>query len=163
LGEPPGPVADGPVAVIGGGIVGASVAYHLTSLAPGTDVVLVDSDEPGAATGAGAGIVSPWLESDPRPGYRELTFAAARAYPQLVADLSATGESDCGFEVVGALNLAPEDELPGLLRRAEAVRGSDGPEIGEVAVLDAAEATRRFPPLDRRAGAADPNTTSPTP
>lgn len=144
---------DGPVAVIGGGIVGASVAYHLTTLAAGTEVVLVDSDEPGAATGAGAGIVSPWLESDPRPAYRELTFAAARAYPQLAAALSVDGEADPGYEVVGALNLAPNDQLVELADRAEGVRASGGLEIGEVEVLDAAEATRRFPPLEERAGA----------
>lgn len=144
---------DGPVAVIGGGIVGASVAYHLTTLAAGTEVVLVDSDEPGAATGAGAGIVSPWLESDPRPAYRELTFAAARAYPQLAVALSVDGEADPGYEVVGALNLAPNDQLVELADRAEGVRASGGLEIGEVEVLDAAEATRRFPPLEERAGA----------
>jgi len=152
LAESPGR-PDGPVAVIGGGIVGASVAYHLTTMAGGTEVVLVDNGQPGAATGAGAGIVSPWLENDPRPAYRELTFAAARSYPRLVAALGATGEIDTGYEVTGALNLAPEDELAELARRAESVRVGDGPEIGDVAVLDAAEATQRFPPLEGRAGA----------
>ncbi len=144
---------DGPVAVIGGGIVGASVAYLLTTLAAGKEAVLVDSNEPAAATGAGAGIASPWLESDPRPAYRELTFAAARAYPQLEAALGANGEADPSYEVVGALNLAPNDQLAELARRTDSVRASGGLEIGEVAVLDAAEATRRFAPLEERAGA----------
>jgi D-amino-acid dehydrogenase len=152
MGEPLA-ATDGPVTVIGGGIVGASVAYHLASLASGIEVVLVDSGEAGGATEAGAGIVSPWLDSDPRPAYRQLTFAAARAYPHLVAELGASDEIDAGYEVVGALHLAPDDRLAELKRQADAVRASDGPEIGEVAVLDAEEATRRFPALDGRAGA----------
>ncbi|UHQ98860.1 FAD-dependent oxidoreductase (plasmid) [Natrinema zhouii] len=44
-------------AVVGGGIVGSSIAYHLAR--SGSKMVLLDHDDKGAATAAGVGIVFP--------------------------------------------------------------------------------------------------------
>ena len=45
------------VAVVGGGLVGTSVAYELTCA--GASVALIDASHPGRASDAGAGIVPP--------------------------------------------------------------------------------------------------------
>ena len=45
------------VIVIGGGIVGASTAYHLARA--GAHVTVIDRAHPGQATAAGAGIIAP--------------------------------------------------------------------------------------------------------
>src|SRR5215469_4844436 len=47
--------------VVGGGVVAASVAYHLARR--GASVIIVDGDHAGAATNAGAGIICPWTAS----------------------------------------------------------------------------------------------------
>jgi len=45
------------VAVIGGGIVGASAAFHLAR--EGVETILIDRKDIGQATLAGAGIIAP--------------------------------------------------------------------------------------------------------
>ena len=45
------------IVVVGAGIVGASVAYHLARR--GVAVVVIEGVEAGSATGAGAGIICP--------------------------------------------------------------------------------------------------------
>lgn len=45
--------------VVGGGILGASTAYHLAKA--GVRVTLVDRQDLGQATDAAAGIICPWL------------------------------------------------------------------------------------------------------
>ncbi len=47
------------VIVIGGGIVGLSVAYYLAK--ENVEVTLVDADHTGQATTAAAGIICPWV------------------------------------------------------------------------------------------------------
>src|ERR1700719_1818446 len=74
------------VVVVGAGIAGASAAFHLTRF--GADVCLVESNGPGRATLAGAGIICPWLSQNEDPRYQTLAFAAVRYYPELVARLA---------------------------------------------------------------------------
>ena len=47
------------IVVVGAGILGASVAYHLARY--GAQVTIVDQAHPGRATAAGAGIICPWV------------------------------------------------------------------------------------------------------
>src|SRR5262252_8023112 len=56
------------IIVVGAGIVGASVAYHLARR--GVAVVVVEGVEAGSATCAGAGIICPWVNPDDDPAYR---------------------------------------------------------------------------------------------
>jgi len=49
--------------VIGGGVVGSAVAYHLAR--DGHDTLLLDRRDEGRATDAGAGILSPPTSSRP--------------------------------------------------------------------------------------------------
>jgi D-amino-acid dehydrogenase len=131
--------------VVGAGIAGASTAYHLA--AAGAQVTLVDRGDAGQATAAGAGIVCPWLSRAPDPARYRLESAGARYLPEVVARLSADGRPGTGYARTGALALADSaDEAREIADRAGR-RRIDGPELGEVTVLDPGEARRLFPPL----------------
>src|SRR5699024_9662051 len=95
------------VIVVGGGIVGASAAYHLAL--EGADVTLVDQQHKGQAIAAGAGIVCTWMSvrKDNHPWY-VLARGGAHYYGTLVELLHADGEYDCGFKRVGALAVSDD-------------------------------------------------------
>jgi D-amino-acid dehydrogenase len=131
--------------VVGGGILGASAAYHLAR--ERCEVTLVDRADEGRATAAGAGIVSPWGSPTEDEAYYALLAHGARYYPELVAMLAEDGETDLGYAKVGGLYV-PSDtaELDAAERRARA-RAINAPEAGSIERLSPAEARRLFPPL----------------
>lgn len=132
------------IVVIGGGIVAASVAYHLARR--DVSAIVVAADHAGAATDAGAGIICPWADQADDPGYR-LSAEGARYYPELVAMLAGDGQADTGYAKVGALCVAAD---AGALQATAArlrSRLAATPGIGEVAVLAAGGPARMFPPL----------------
>src|ERR1700728_2707504 len=89
------------IAIVGGGVLGASTALHLARA--GANVVLVDAAHEGRATAAGAGIVCPWVSgAEDGPFYR-LYAAGARYYLELVELVGARGEHDLGYARVGGL------------------------------------------------------------
>lgn len=136
------------VAVVGGGIVGAATGYHLADR--GADVVLLDRNDPGQATAAGAGVVSPASSRHADPDWYDLAIAAADYYPELIDALG--GPSATGYGVVGAMVVAVEEAELGEFETARArvfdrrARYGHPPEdaIYELSPADAAD---RFPPL----------------
>lgn len=133
------------VVVIGGGILGASTAYHLVR--EGCDVVLVDRADEGRATAAGAGIVCPWGSANEDPASYALLGGGARYYSQLVAMLAEEGETDLGYARVGGLYVtAGPGDLDAVERRARA-RAVAAPEAGSIERLGPADARALFPPL----------------
>lgn len=143
------------VIVIGEGIVGASVAFHLTR--DGVRVTSIDSQREGRATSAGAGIVSPGGTTSTVPEANLLMAAAFEHYEWLIPTLHGNATTDPGFDVVGELFVALDDgELHGLAdikrmaeqRRDEGVRG-----IGNVEMVDSRSAREMFPALSDIAGA----------
>ena len=76
------------VAIIGGGVLGASTALHLAHA--GADVVLVDAAHDGRATAAGAGIVCPWVSGADDGAVLSALRGGARYYPDLVALVGAS-------------------------------------------------------------------------
>jgi D-amino-acid dehydrogenase len=137
------------VAIIGGGLVGASVAHRLLEL--GASVVLIDREDAGQATAAGAGILPPL---DPFVGVDAMLplIQAARAfYPELVADLQGEGVLDVGYDVVGALQVATSEEelaaLPELERECERRLAEGFAHIGAVTRLEPTQARSLFPLL----------------
>jgi D-amino-acid dehydrogenase len=154
------------IVVVGGGIVGASVAYHLARR--GVAVVVIEGVEAGSATAAGAGIICPWTDPDDGPAYR-LGADGARYYPELTAMLAEDGEAGTGYQQVGALCLtgqaahagtgagsggaggdhAPPREIAAHMRS----RLADYPEIGEISVLTPGRPRELFPPLAGELGA----------
>lgn len=91
--------------VVGGGIVGASTAYHLAT--SGVDALLVDASHEGRATDAGAGIVSPATSSRRADDdWFRLAAPAADYYPDLVSQLEAAGGGDHGYRASDLVSVA---------------------------------------------------------
>jgi D-amino-acid dehydrogenase len=127
------------VIIVGSGVAGASVAWHLADA--GAEVQVIDAGLAGAATAAGAGIVSPWT-SRRGEGYA-LAEAAGAYYPRLAAAVPGTS-----YEVVGGLVVSADPaELDDAARRVT------GRPAGVVSRLSPAEARELFPPLAPELGA----------
>jgi glycine/D-amino acid oxidase-like deaminating enzyme len=76
---------DGRVAVIGSGVVGACVAYHLARM--GSNVLVVDAGRPGELTSSAS---LAWVNASAKTAhaaYFELNFAGCREYERLAGEL----------------------------------------------------------------------------
>ncbi|PID16607.1 FAD-dependent oxidoreductase [Sporosarcina sp. P34] len=133
------------VLIIGGGIVGASAAYHLSD--EQAEVVLIDRQEPGQATKAAAGIICPWASQRRNKAWYALASAGAAYYPEFIRSLEKHGEMETGYKKVGAL--AIHTELNRLEKKVDLLnmRKEQSPEIGEVELLNAAQIASYFPIL----------------
>ena len=101
-------------AVVGAGIVGASVAYHLSE--GGAEVVLIDGGEPGSGTTSTS---FAWVNANnklPRD-YFELNLAGMREYKRLHDELSGGW-----LHPTGNLIQATDEERENLERRVERLR-----------------------------------------
>jgi D-amino-acid dehydrogenase len=137
------------VIIVGAGIGGASVAFHLTQL--GADVSVIDNNAPGRATFAGAGIICPWLSHNRDQHYQELSLAAFRYYPTLLAKLAAAGQTEIEYDQVGGLAVAESRyQLDPIIQRLEKYSANGIKEIGEVRVLDPGGPKGWFPYLNPR-------------
>lgn len=138
------------VLVIGGGVVGASTAYHLARR--GVDTLLVDRADEGRATDAGAGILSPATSSRTADdSWFEFATRAVEYYPGLIDRLEADGH-ETGYARGGLLAVAVSDDdidpFEATSDRIEARQGRIGiPAPGTVERLPGREARERFPPL----------------
>jgi glycine oxidase ThiO len=95
------------VIVIGGGIIGVSVALELRH--HGATVLIVERGEPGReASHAGAGMLAA-LDPATEPPLRELALASARVYPEFVAELEAESGMKIDFRRDGTIYLANAD------------------------------------------------------
>ncbi|WP_018665371.1 NAD(P)/FAD-dependent oxidoreductase [Heyndrickxia acidiproducens] len=131
--------------IVGGGVLGASAAYHLAKT--GAEVTLVDRQDPGQATGAAAGIICPWLSQRRNKAWYRLAKSGAKYYTSLIRQLEEDGETETGYRRVGAVSIhTDEEKLDKMLERA-VKRREDAPEIGEIKRLSAAETRALFPPL----------------
>lgn len=131
--------------IIGAGIFGASVAYHLAR--EGADVLVLDAAHPGKATLAGAGIACPWVEDDTDGERYRLCIAGARYHRELLAELTQHSGADIGFAPVGALVLSEDgNRLAALEARLHSYR-NEAPEIGTVTPVSPARAREMFPAL----------------
>jgi dimethylglycine dehydrogenase len=128
------------VAVIGGGVVGCSVLYHLTK-AGWSDVVLIERDEltSGSTWHAAGGMHT--LNSDPN-------VAKLQTYTiKLYEELERISGQSCGIHLNGGLMLAGTPERMDYLRHAHA----KGRYLGmQTELISADEAKRRFPLMDER-------------
>ncbi len=131
------------VVVVGGGLVGSALAYEL--LSDGAATVLIDRHDPGRATDAGAGILSPETHQDPDPDAFAIGMASALHYPGLVDRLAADGADEPGFAVTGSLLVAERPGDDDVMERAAQLIGTRTP--GLVTEVGPAEAARHFPPL----------------
>jgi len=128
------------VAVIGGGVVGCSVLYHLTK-AGWKDVVLLERDEltSGSTWHAAGGMHT--INLDPN-------VAKLQQYTiDLYKEIEAISGQSCGVHITGGIMLAGTPERLDWLKLTQARGRYLGMET-EIISLD--EAARRFPLMDKR-------------
>ena len=132
------------VAVLGGGLVGTSLAYELACA--GASVTVVDASLPGTASDAGAGIISPLTFTDADESWSAFGVRAAAHLRTLIARVVDDGGNvgpdtfaQCGSLVVALAE--HEDPWFSEVRQIVAARS---PDITEIST---SEAKDMFPPL----------------
>ena len=133
------------IVVVGGGILGASAAFHLARA--GAQVTIVDQAHEGRATAAGAGIICPWVSGADDAAFYRLYVEGARYYGELVPVLAECGETDLGFRRVGALVVSDDADELAAFHAMLCRRRADTPEMGDTSVLSPRDARALFPPL----------------
>jgi glycine cleavage system T protein len=126
------------VVIIGGGVAGTSIAYHLTRLG-WTDVLLIDRGElTSGSTFHSAGLVAQLRNS---VSHTRMMMYGAELYPTLAEE---TGV-DPGWHQVGTLHLASSPyRMEALARQAGWAKSFGLP----VEIISAEEALERFPLID---------------
>jgi D-amino-acid dehydrogenase len=138
------------VIVVGGGIVGLSVAYHL--IGEGASVLLIDRVDPGRATDAGAGILTAETNGHASDAWLDFAATAVEYYPSLIAELKSTGAGDAGYAMCGQIavavdedELAPFEQARQWILAQQSRRGS--PASADLRDIGSDEAQTLFPPL----------------
>ena len=144
------------VIIVGGGIVGASVAYHLARA--GAPSLLFDRRDAGRATDAGAGMLSPPMDAGKSNPSFDLSNAAFEYFSILVDQLQEADAPHTGFDRCGSLLVAAtEDEVPSLEQATRVVRENQrqmlGPTAESLHEVTPHEARQLFPPLADLRGA----------
>jgi glycine oxidase len=133
------------VAVVGGGVIGLSIAWQ--AAARGLSVIVLERDRTGDGTSRyAAGMLAPIAEvTAGEAPLLELGLRSARLYPRFVADvLAASGADTVGHTTTGTLLVARDADEAEALERELALRRSFGLEVER---LRASEARRREPGL----------------
>jgi D-amino-acid dehydrogenase len=137
--------------VIGGGIVGASAAYHL--VCGGARTLLIDRMDTGRATDAGAGIITAGTGGiGVAEAWFEIALQAERYYPALVEQLNDAQAGDTGYAACGLLRVAVSDEEVAAMeswraRLAERQQRWGVPQADDLSEVSPGEARALFPPL----------------
>lgn len=125
------------VVIIGGGVVGASVAYHLAERGVGDVLVLEREPEQGrGSTGRATGGVRAQFST---PVNIRMSLYSIRFF----ADFREATGRDCGYLPAGYLFLAADERQLDWLRSARERQRAEG--LTNVEILDAAEIARRVP------------------
>jgi D-amino-acid dehydrogenase len=139
--------------VIGGGVVGASAAYHLARA--GAKTLLIDSHDVGRATDAGAGIVGAETAGVTLPPtWFPFALQAGNYYPTLIQQLKDAQAGDTSYHVCGELTVAAdEDELDAYEAKKyivfERQRQRGLPSVDDLHEVTPEEARELFPPLKK--------------
>jgi D-amino-acid dehydrogenase len=131
--------------VIGAGILGASAAYHLAKA--GAKVTVIDRKDPGQATDAAAGIICPWLSQRRNKAWYALAKGGAAYYQPLIKELEKDGETDTGYQKVGAVSLHTDPVKLEKMEERAIKRREDAPEVGDIVEMSPEQTSELFPPL----------------
>ncbi|MGO8672404.1 MAG: glycine oxidase ThiO [Capsulimonadaceae bacterium] len=96
------------VAVIGGGVIGLSIAYRLA--VEGRAVTVIDAGKRGQASRAAAGMLAPLAESNSLPALTEIGVPSLRSYPKYLRDISNNSGIPIALHGPGILRVATTDE-----------------------------------------------------
>ncbi len=130
------------IAVIGGGIVGATTAFYLVKA--GIDVTLFDEGI-GQASTAAAGIISPWLSQRRNKNWYALAKEGAKFYPTFLKDIAAESTQNALYKQVGTLLFKNKPQLLEKLYRLALDRKNEAPEIGAITLLSPQEIQKKIP------------------
>lgn len=138
--------------IIGGGIVGTAVGYHLAR--EGMDPLLIDRHDEGAATDAGAGIIAPATSSRTTSNtWFRLAVDAFDYYPTLTENLADEQAGAVGYSQSGLLAVAGADERitfeTALARIGDRQTVLGHPEPDSIEEIAPNQAQELFPPLKR--------------
>jgi glycine oxidase len=108
------------VAIIGGGVIGLTIARALTRHGV-RDVIVIEKQECGReASWAAGGILAPQIEADAADDFFRLACASRDLYPQFAAELQAESGIDVELDTTGTLYVAfSQDEEAELRHRVE--------------------------------------------
>jgi D-amino-acid dehydrogenase len=144
------------VIVVGGGIVGAATAYHL--VCGGAKTLLIDREDVGRATEAGAGVLAPEMNRRDPQVWFDLAVKAVDYYPQLVEALTAEGAGDTSYARCGMLLVAAtHDEMRAFKEAQSAILARrarlGSPAASDLYAVSSREARALFPALGEVYGA----------
>lgn len=133
------------IAIIGGGIIGATAAFYLSYLQGNKDVqVTLFDDGHGQATKAASGIISPWLSKRRNKRWYALAKRGAELYPDLV---KAAQLSDKAYRKTGTIvTRKAETDLLNLYHEAQ-IKAEHTPAMGQIELLDSKTVQQRMPIL----------------
>ncbi|MGP4039752.1 NAD(P)/FAD-dependent oxidoreductase [Gracilibacillus sp. D59] len=131
--------------VIGGGIAGASIAYHLAKT--GNSVTVFDRSDNGQATSASAGIICPWVSQRRNKKWYKLVQEGARYYPDFIQELEEVTGQSTGYKRNGAICLFKDERIQQLAYERISAKQDDSPEMGAVRKLTDAEVKEMHPHL----------------
>ncbi|MFL5805614.1 MAG: NAD(P)/FAD-dependent oxidoreductase [Roseiflexaceae bacterium] len=142
--------------VVGGGIVGMSAAYHLAGA--GARALLIDREDQGRATDAGAGILAPETNSRDPAAWFAFATAAVGYYPALIERLRAEQAGETGYAVCGQLIVAVSDDEAEPFAEArrhvlDRQRERGQPATEDLHEISPEDARTLFPPLAPTLGA----------
>ena len=96
------------VLIIGGGIIGCSIAWRLAQA--GMKVTVLDRSEPGAeASSAAAGMLAPLGEMIEHRIFSELCVASRGLYPRFAAEIEECSGHHAGYRSDGSLLVALDE------------------------------------------------------
>lgn len=138
------------IAIIGGGIVGATAAYYLSR--DGHRVTVFDEGT-GQATSAAAGIICPWLSKRRNKKWYRLASEGASFYKQLCKDVQDDGGDASFYNVSGAVLLKKTAKATQEQYEIGVKRREDAPEIGDLKILSKDELTAMLPSIQTQENA----------
>ena len=133
------------MAVVGGGLVGAAVAFGLRALGPRL-VVVDEGDRAFRAARGNFGLI--WVQGKGMglPPYANWTQRSAREWPKLAADLRAETGIDVALRQPGGVHLClTRDELDARAKRVTELLAQPGFDRCDIDVLDRAGIAERLP------------------
>ncbi|GAE31033.1 D-amino acid dehydrogenase small subunit [Halalkalibacter hemicellulosilyticusJCM 9152] len=134
------------ICIIGIGILGASTAYHLAK--SGVEVIMVDRNDIGKATDAGAGIICPWISQRRNKRWYDLVRRGARYYHSLIPELQQLGVLSTGYHQVGAISVHTDLNKLEKMRERTLIKKDNAPEIGDIQLLHSNKLKKLFPFLN---------------